>query len=135
MRELKFRAWDKHNKIFLYTGMFNIRIDTGDLQVNGSDGVVGGVEISQFTGLQDKNGKDIYEGDVLQYADITTDKWLILGEKTIGVVKWKQGDCSLSPQDIEQNHKNGNYYAYWGFIEQIEIIGNIYENPELLEDK
>ena len=106
MREIKFRAWDNHNKIWLDTELFNIVCNTGKLQRNGSAGFIGGVDILQYTGLKDKNGVEIYEGDIVKYE---------YGQ--IFEIKWDYGLLS---------HLENIWF---------KIIGNIYENPELTEEK
>ena len=93
----------------------------------------------QYTGLKDKNGKEIYEGDILRYKP-----YLNLGYEDkydIGVVVW--GETGDSDE-----YAYGHHYewivnddsladiadgAYEGF--ECEVIGNIFENPELLERK
>ena len=64
MRELKFRAWDAKNKLFYY---FTIGEGSGVFTVNGIYNAMclDGIKFEQFTGLLDKNGKEIYEGDII----------------------------------------------------------------------
>ncbi len=73
------------------------------------------VEIKQYTGLKDKNDKEIYEGDILK-------GWLLDYDTSSSVVEWS--DSGWSP-NIE-----GECEVYW---DDCEIIGNIYENPELVK--
>lgn len=68
--------------------------------------------ISQFSGLLDKNGKEIYEGDVIEF--------MRAGKKKRVVVEWDEYDAGF--RYITQNPLDN------------EIIGNIYENPELLKE-
>ena len=130
MREIKFRAWDKSNQCMVYPGEENtvFTFTNGILCVECLETVwkEGGgetyekdeffqvdCEIMQFTGLKDKNGKEIYEGDFVQ-----------------------GGGC-LKPHDVRWNDA-----GRWSFGESLldftqstmlllEVIGNIYENPEL----
>lgn len=119
MRKIKFRVWDKENKEFIH---INIPQD-GCINEDQFRGInrVGLGAWTQYTGINDKNGVEIYEGDIL-YAK-HTDK---MGNKA--------GGTYLTVEFA-------NYPAITGFNVNLrttnnrEIVGNIYENPELLEDK
>jgi uncharacterized phage protein (TIGR01671 family) len=111
MRTIKFRAWDPLNKYFVFCEFNKIHtVIVSDLYLEGY--------VQQFTGLLDKNGKEIYEGDIVFDED---------GEfsKTCKI-EWNNESASFIGISIDDDG---------GFtMEEIdgEIIGNIYENPELL---
>lgn len=118
-REIKFRAWDKSSSKFLESRVGPRVFSTGDhfYDVAPWSAVLGSgsVFIMQFTGLHDKNGKEIYEGDICQY---------FTGEPLI--VEWVQEDCSFKPK------KTNGYKGHLRFDCDIEVVGNIYENGDLL---
>ena len=125
MREIKFRAWDKRKKIMVYKEE-NDSASYWDgskcsyvEMVNGCFKYSERYIWSQFTGLRDKSGKDVYEGDI-------SIDW----QGNAVVVEWKNelGSCGCCYDKFEG----------CGFInvyEGMEVIGNIHENPELLEAK
>ena len=137
MDRFKFRAW-YNKKMWAWDEIYALRRRIDDkltLTLMLPDGSAMSVckdyVLMQCTGLKDSKGVLIYEKDILQYAELTGDKWLLDKEKTIGVVRWRDGKCGFSPQEMEQNHKGGYYFAYWDQLADVEIIGNIYENSEL----
>lgn len=92
--------------------------------------------VGQYTGLTDKNGKKIFEGDVIKYKevcrfddvdDIPSLEPENIKEK-IGVVKYENGKFAPIP---ELHYCDDYWYAY-GYID-FEVIGNVHDNPELLE--
>lgn len=78
--------------------------------------------IGQFTGLFDKNGKEIYEGDILQTR-----------AKFTGVVRWNNKGYFYLNDDKEQKEKSCENLGIMLNYAQFEIIGNYFDNPELLE--
>lgn len=130
MREIKFRAWDKKSKkltepwIIRAEGQFVI--PRWAWQISQSE-----FEIMQFTGLKDKNEKEIYEGDICEIPDFYPDifaengEWKEIYLNTIGKIIFIDG-CFMINDGQEMP-----LHAIIG-IKEIEIIGNIYENPELL---
>ncbi|WPS54794.1 YopX family protein [Streptococcus sp. S1] len=120
----KYRAWDKRDKeIYL---VYEVNWDDGKFDYIG-DAITfyrgaEEVELMQSTGLFDKNGKEIFEKDILDYN----------GRKVI--VKWHGSYASFIYEFVDElkNRKTEwkpLYLSYYKF----EVIGNIYENPELLE--
>jgi uncharacterized phage protein (TIGR01671 family) len=124
-RIIKFRVWDYSDKKF-----------TSVLQLPNPD-VVGVVTwmnypakyiYQQYTGLLDKNGKEIYEDDIIRWKDdIGFSTKPILIDK-YGSVYWEDRNLSFCVDE-----KNYKYKIALFTIKECEIIGNIFENPELLK--
>jgi len=110
MRELKFRAYNKQLKKILFLDPVQ-----WPLQVLLEEEYW---IVLQYTGLKDMNGKEIYEGDIVKYTSYSS----TTGEKEINVFSVTWND------DV-----TGFMFCFGG--EKREVIGNIYENPELLESK
>ena len=110
MREIKFRAWAHGSK-----AMFKPSIEDGWDLLQGSLYPLPNTTLMQYTGLKDKNGTEIYEGDITRR----------------GVIVFERGKFQGYYFD-----SNGNLNEPWEddlYLEKnIEVIGNVYENPELL---
>lgn len=108
MREIKFRAWDKNAKKMYYgkeeffDDMIGFRFEHWDINTNRKD-----IILMQYTGIKDKKGKEIYEGDIVK-SDY---------RRGCNVVEWRKKEAQFSI---------GGYGNSW------TIIGNIYENLELI---
>lgn len=119
----KFRAWDKTtSKLHVVNGIYcdNKKIhyiDDNRVRFVGFDNVI----IMQSTGILDKNGKEIFEGDVLGTKDGLLN----------GVVEYRSDLGMWTNSLISYN----NFERLCNVADSREIIGNSYENPELLEDK
>ena len=84
--------------------------------------------VGQYTGLKDKNGKRIFEGDIVQWKDENFNNYTSVVEWC--GEKWNYPAFDLAKHDYECN---GLQYVHEDCI--IEVIGTIYDNPELLEEK
>ena len=132
MREIKFRAWNKEKNIMCYENEDNSAgyLDgwiASDIQVINqtlnSDFTKETYDFMEFTGLKDKNGKEIYEGDIVAEKGHYVNSDRLVYQK----IQWKENySCWLRGEYQRLTPKNIKTY-------QIEVIGNIYDNPELLE--
>jgi len=146
MREIKFRAWDKTKKEMLYNiiagGEYAYQVKTKNLCIKHFDELLwigsNNLPVMQYTGLKDKNGVEIYEGDIyIRYSM----RHGVLGKKKYeGVIEYNHSGFGYYMKD-EAKDQFGEYYVkekYWHYLRQtkdLEIIGNIYENPELLKER
>lgn|SRR5574338_279369 len=110
MREIKFRVWNKRTK--LIKNVERIFFNENTVQVkNDLDSLTWFLDhckLMQYTGLKDKNGKEIYEGDICSFWD-----------DSIVIVRWNEE----------------GFWQGWGVLKISKVIGNIYENPELVKIK
>jgi len=121
----KFKAWDNENKCwtnYAITDDLQIFYDkyTGCWHRKNKDRFV----LVQSTGLKDKNGAEIYEGDIVKAVAFL--KW-------IGIVKYDTEKAAFMLDGVNDTHTRDNYVYMSQFDDDFEILGNIYENPELME--
>lgn len=134
MRELKFRVWSKEQKTYEYKFPYN---SIGDFYVSSRGKVFSDFGntiapevrqddfiVEQYTGLKDKNGKEIYEGDIVK-AETRDKHYGILGK-----VVYRQ--CAFWIENAEDTHREDmlKYYE-----KEVEIIGNIHKDKEFLGDE
>lgn len=127
MNNLKFRAWDKDNKEMLKIDIIDFYSEEIMVLEDDSTMKFSDVVLMQSTGLFDKNGVEIFEGDIVNYefcdfrpnvASYETGGKYITGYKK--AVLWENGKFICNDYDLLH------------ICEDIEVIGNIYENKELL---
>jgi len=137
-REIKFRTWDIENKVITYSTK---ELSDFFFHIQESDGCLRDwCKLMQFTGLQDKNGKDIYEGDILlDHKDFFNHKFIkAFGNDKVsdkGVVVFTNGSVRVEFRETESSlhcHYIDNW-TYDGKIHDLEVIGNIHQNEDLLK--
>jgi len=122
MRTIKFRAWDKQEKEMVQVMAINWDINTGELEdisCTGYHDPVDRYELMQFTGLKDANGIEIFEGDIIKPNKRDGDENTVVNYLEV---------CGSDDMGLDMY---GIPIYYSGGI----VIGNIYQNPELLEGK
>lgn len=89
------------------------------------------IELMQYTGLHDENGKEIYEGDIIEFSyDMFVGNFDTFIAK--GVVVFDEGAFYVELLENERTTKDEAYLLYSINLDTIEVIGNKFENPELL---
>ena len=148
-REIKFRAWDKQSRSMVNWKLLMSMLDGGEIATTlpndkyVKDKMIPSESVHvfcyrgnffneakfilmQFTGLKDKNGKEIYEGDVIKFSRYWSDHF----EVTTGSVFFFEDEAvylyTHGPKVIE-------FPTLGEISKEVEIIGNIYENPELVK--
>ncbi|MDR6794710.1 putative phage protein (TIGR01671 family) [Pseudarthrobacter oxydans] len=111
MRAIKFRAWDHQSQQMVASDLV--------AQVPLDDAMDNGAVLMQYTGVEDKNGVEIYEGDIVANGH---DKGKVVFRYGAYEATWRHRDYN---PHLDVWIENGRA--------QIQVIGNIYENPELLE--
>lgn len=128
-QEIKFRAWNKKDKVmvdvaamnFGPSGLWSLIEDADDAELQLADNY----ELMQYTGLKDKNGREIYEGDIVRTGEDNIGD----PDPTIGQVIMREGSWLI------ENEKKQEEIGLFSEITSREVIGNIFEDKQLLERK
>ena len=151
-REIKFRAYDKEDERmtyfddedYLYHCPFILRLEQVFKKDSNYDDyedfeykdVTDKIELMQYTGLHDKNGKEIYEGDIIEfsYDEFTGNFDTKVGK---GIVEFIGGAFYIKPFEIEgkkvEDIDNGEWFLLYAVnVDTLKVIGNVYDNKNLL---
>lgn len=135
MRGIEFRAWDTEAKCYIrepilvdnFGNVYEVCEKPSPVQgtclITGKNNVI----LEQYTGVEDKNCKEIYEGDIVRYGRHLSG--IIPAESLTAVVKWWSGEEEYYPCSTSSGFSLP--FSEDGY----EVIGNIHENPELLEEE
>ncbi len=118
-REIKFRAWDKDDKRMFQNVTVGNKLavivwdeEDEEMTYYTTTPTNGSFEFMQFTGLLDLHGKEIYEGDILEAGNGS------MRHRSAGVMEW---------------HNDKGKWTEFSPLNRFEVIGNIYEHPDLLK--
>lgn len=125
-RELKFRAWcrdgeweeDGEKMKFVMISSDNLCFSSGEPLRDLLKDIDDDIYFMQYTGLVDKTGKEVYEGDIIKLGDV------------VCCITWDDGAFQMVT-----NKQQGKSCAVQDRVKRFEIIGNIYQNPELVEEE
>lgn len=128
-QEIKFRAWNKKDKVmvdvaamnFGPSGLWSLIEYAYDAELQLADNY----ELMQYTGLKDKNGREIYEGDIVRTGEDNIGD----PDPTIGQVIMREGSWLI------ENEKKQEEIGLFSEITSREVIGNIFEDNQLLDGK
>ncbi|WP_179395034.1 YopX family protein [Lacticaseibacillus absianus] len=147
MRQIKFRAWDGEEMV----EVAELHLNTKELLVDDEEWLsMRHSPLMQYTGLRDKNGREIYEGDIIKYhltreygenydpitLGFIGSDWSVDADIFGEVRIWPSNGVMMTqivtddPEMFDKEHPVPNR---WHVNQECEVIGNIYENPELLE--
>lgn len=129
---LKFRAWDTRGKRMYKVGQltldelasWNFKSDREDEMIGVSPFLQPHIKIMQSTGMRDKNDKEIFEGDIVKPTSFA--RW-------IGTVEYSPDHAAFILKDHNNDFLRSEPVFLSQFTEGLKVLGNIYENPELLE--
>lgn len=130
MRDIKFRVWDNERNAMFNSKSVDIDFFEGKIEIT-SDTIrydevytdeIKDFELMQYTGVKDKNGREIYEGDIVEYKN------------EYHVIEWD--DCKFMAKGFYCSSQDtpDDFFSEFAYT-NCKVIGNIYENSELLERK
>lgn len=131
MKISKYRAWDKISQCMCDIDLINFYDEFYEFKYFGEDKSISGttdfndepVILMQSTGMIDRNGKDVFEGDIVKPVSFAHWK---------GVVSYADNKAAYILDDHDNDFRRGED-VFLSQFDAVEVLGNIYENPELME--
>lgn len=154
-RIMKFRAWNRENKTMDYDGGF--LFDTSNFDINNYkylclntfiNKLSEDLDLMWFIGSHDRNGKEIYEADIVKWREqVDCDQSVNKNDYIFGLVLWDREECRFLIVQLTKGkwiqhigdsifESDTKFYGYEGaeFLwKDLEIVGNIYDNPDLYD--
>lgn len=110
---------------FIFTFPYNANYADIDIMVKADPETVG-----QYTGVNDKNGKKIFEGDIVRLQDCHSSYYVVVWHKYKWIFRYSNKETEYYPFcTIDDNFRRG-----YGIREYVEVVGNIHDNPDILEN-
>lgn len=136
MREINFRAWNKTRLWMDNVWAIDWEHELLCFSKHNQDFMKHCI-LMQSTGLKDKNGVEIYEGDIVQFTDFDTSGGNREDREHIGIVKYQSGIYEIWKNNVSEYYGSDGAFILnhaWLQDDEFEVIGNLYEHPHLLEE-
>lgn len=139
MRDIRFRAWNKKYDFMMQSVMVAAYGSGRRCKYDSEWWEDADIEIMQYIEMKDKDGVDIYEGDIIEFDDVGEEGYEYkegFDFRNLAVIVWNNGrfelDKLMSDNSEVLDFMNNCHEDFWNALKNCKVIGNIYENQELL---